>query len=88
VSDREPDSRREPLAASFEIDGDIEDSTFEDVDSTADKLVKATGLRGSSFRRIRHHPVGRGDETIDWVMIGAIATVVGVIAAIVIAIVS
>lgn len=88
MSDPAQDNQREPSTASFEIDGDVEGSTFEDVDSTADKLIKAKGLHGSSFRRIRHRPGSRGDETVDWVMIGAIATVVSIIAAIVITIAS
>jgi hypothetical protein len=46
MSDPAQDTQREPSTASFEIDGDVEGSTFEDVDSTADKLIKASVLSG------------------------------------------
>lgn len=58
-------------------DADVSNTTFEDIESDAEQLV--TG--GNSFHfvkwaRIRHTPLRRPDGSVNWGMVGAIATVV------------
>jgi hypothetical protein len=61
-------------------DSPITRSTFEDIESTADTMMEARGgVAGSVFRRIRHAPV----KQRSWTKIGALATVVGVVVAVV-----
>jgi hypothetical protein len=43
-------------STTFDIDGEVEGSSFEDIDSTADKLLKAGSLKNSRWKRILHEP--------------------------------
>jgi hypothetical protein len=68
--------------ATFDLgEGQILDSTFEDVESSADRLVVARGgMERSDWRRISHNASG---ARVDWTAIGAIAGVIAAIAAVV-----
>ncbi|MGH2831285.1 MAG: hypothetical protein ACRDK2_00785 [Solirubrobacteraceae bacterium] len=88
MSKREQIDQPESDSTSFEIDGEVEGSMFEDIDSTADKFMKVKGLRSNIFSRIHHHPGTPSDDAVNWIRIGALASVAGVIAVIVIALLS
>lgn len=64
----------------FDIAGDVEGSTFEDIDSSADTFMKAAAERGNRFSRIRHKPTrgDRGEDGPNWTKMGAIAAMVAV----------
>jgi hypothetical protein len=60
-------------------DSSVSDSSFDDVESTADEfLVARGGADGSRFSKIRHVRESGG-----WTMVGALAGIASVIAAIV-----
>ena len=78
---QDPDRR----LTTFDIDGDVEDSSFEDIDSTADTFMKAANERGNRFSRIRHRPTlgNQNGDGPNWTKMGAIAAIVAVPVAIV-----
>jgi hypothetical protein len=73
----EPESSQ---SRTFDIAGDVEGSTFEDIDSTADTFMKAASERGNRFSRIRHRPTlgNPDDDGPNWTKMGAIAAMVAV----------
>jgi hypothetical protein len=79
------------LSTTFDFGlGGLEDSTFEDITSTADRLLSSPGgARNTSFGRVAHEPASpRPDGGVDWTMVGGIAAVVGVLVAAVFGVVS
>lgn len=64
-------------------DGQIADSTFEDVDSSAERVVAARGgMDQVAWRRIRHAPFRRASGRVNWHAVGALATVAAVLVAV------
>jgi hypothetical protein len=74
MSPETPDS--DYRSTTFDIDGDVEGSSFEGIDSTADKLLKAGSLKNSRWKRILHEPTRRDNGEVNWTKIGALAGVV------------
>lgn len=73
----------QPRSTTFRIDGAVDRSQFTDIISTADQLLDAGGsMRGSRWERIVHAPI-RTDSGINWSKVGALATIVGVVVAII-----
>lgn len=57
-------------------DGQIADSTFEDVKSSAERVVAARGgLDRVAWRRIRHAPFRRASGRVNWQAVRALAAV-------------
>ncbi len=70
-------SERETRTFDFR-DGSVEDSSFNDIDSSADRLMSARDVRRSRFERIRHAPWRTDQGKANWTKIGALATVITV----------
>lgn len=76
--------KREAPTTTFDLgDGQIADSTFEDVDTSADRVVAARGgLDRVEWRRIRHAPFRRASGRVNWQAVGALAAVAAVLVAV------
>ena len=79
----------EQESRTFDFGGNsVEDSTFEDIESSADRIVVAGGGRRNRFADVRHKPSNArwsADQAggWNWSMIGAVAGVAGVVVALV-----
>lgn len=67
-------------------DGKVVGSTFEDIESSADRLAAAGGgMERVDWRRIRHEPFRRASGGINWTAIGSVAAIVAIPVAVLIA---